>query len=213
MPKQTQNILFLLLLLTVSSYGQMFVNDSVKVAKLDTVVVTGQIEPQSIKKSVFNVRVITAEDIKRQAGNNLADVLNQYLNIMIQPNNSTGRSTVSMFGLDSNYLKILVDNVPLVSDTGLGNNVDITQINLDDIQQIEIIEGAMGVTHGANAVSGIINIITKKKKYIQPHAAVINDPTVAVKVLQVANQYQLEKNNWINTLLTFPAIISFGCTI
>ena len=147
MPKQTQNILFLLLLLTVSSYGQMFVNDSVKVAKLDTVVVTGQIEPQSIKKSVFNVRVITAEDIKRQAGNNLADVLNQYLNIMIQPNNSTGRSTVSMFGLDSNYLKILVDNVPLVSDTGLGNNVDITQINLDDIQQIEIIEGAMGITH------------------------------------------------------------------
>lgn len=188
MPKQTQSFLFLLLFVAVSSYGQMPVNDSVKVADLDTVVVTGQIEPQSIKKSVFNVRVITAEDIKRQAGNNLADVLNQYLNIMIQPNNSTGRSTVSMFGLDSNYLKILVDNVPLVSDTGLGNNVDITQINLDDIQQIEIIEGAMGVTHGANAVSGIINIITKKNtKHKWELSATVQEETIG-------NEYNFPKD-------------------
>ncbi|WP_181369507.1 TonB-dependent receptor plug domain-containing protein [Flavobacterium album] len=129
---------------------------------MDEVVITGQIEPQSIKKSVFNVRVITREDIQRQAANNLADVLNQYLNIMVQPNSAEGRSTVSMFGLDGQYLKILIDNIPLVSDTGLGNNIDLTQINLDDIDHIEIIEGAMGVTHGANAVSGIINIITKK---------------------------------------------------
>src|SRR5690606_17466721 len=32
----------------------------------------------------------------------------------------------------------------------------------DDVQQIEIVEGSMGVEYGANAVSGIINIITKK---------------------------------------------------
>jgi outer membrane receptor for ferrienterochelin and colicins len=162
MHKQTKAFLSILFLTGVFSYAQETVTDSIKTTQLSEVVVTGQIEPQSIKKSVFNVRVISAEDIKRQAGNNLADVLNQYLNIIVQPNNSTGRSTVSMFGLDSNYLKILVDNVPLVSDTGLGNNVDLTQINLNDIQQIEIIEGSMGVTHGANAVSGIINIITKK---------------------------------------------------
>lgn len=136
--------------------------DSLKTATLNEVVVTGQIEPQSIKKSVFNVRVITKADIQRQAANNLADVLNQYLNITIQPSSGQGRSTVSMFGLDGQYFKILVDNVPLVSDTGLGNNVDLTQINLDDIEQLEIIEGSMGVTHGANAVSGVINIITKK---------------------------------------------------
>ncbi|AXG73628.1 TonB-dependent receptor [Flavobacterium arcticum] len=151
---------FLIATFVVSA--QQTANDSVIFAKLDEVVVTGQIEPQSIKKSVFNVKVITAADIKRQAGNNLADVLNQYLNINIQPQSGEGRSTVSMFGLDSQYLKVLVDNVPLVSDTGLGNNIDLTQINLDDVQQIEIIEGAMGVTHGANALSGIINIITKK---------------------------------------------------
>lgn len=165
MHKQAQAFLSILSFISFSTLAQETVTDTIKPAtntQLDEVVVTGQIEPQSIKKSVFNVRIISAEDIKRQAGNNLADVLNQYLNITVRPNNESGRSTVSMFGLDSNYLKVLVDNVPLVSDTGLGNNVDLTQINLDDVQQIEIIEGAMGVTHGANAVSGIINIITKK---------------------------------------------------
>ena len=66
--------------------------------KLSEVVVTGQIEPQSIKKSVFNVRVISKQDIKQLAANNLSDVLNQYLNITVQNSGSDGRSTVSMFG-------------------------------------------------------------------------------------------------------------------
>ncbi|RZJ54700.1 MAG: TonB-dependent receptor [Flavobacterium sp.] len=130
--------------------------------QLSEVVVTGQFEPQSIKKSVFNVRVISKEDIKQLAANNLSDVLNQYLNITIRNSGSDGRSTVSMFGLDAQYFKILIDNIPLVSDTGMGTNVDLTQVNLDDVERIEIIEGSMGVTHGANAVTGILNIITKK---------------------------------------------------
>ncbi|QYJ69001.1 TonB-dependent receptor plug domain-containing protein [Flavobacterium litorale] len=158
----TRVLLPVLLVAAYTAKAQETVNDTIVSTELNEVVVTGQIEPQSIKKSVFNVRIISAEDIKRQAGNNLADVMNQYLNINVQPQSGEGRSTLSMFGLDGQYLKVLVDNIPLVSDTGLGNNIDLTQINLDDIEQIEIIEGAMGVTHGANAVSGIINIITKK---------------------------------------------------
>lgn len=136
--------------------------DSTKVNQLSEVVVTGQFEPQSIKKSVFNVRLITAKDIQNLAANNLSDVLNQYLNITVRPSGTTGRSTVSLFGLDSQYFKIFVDNVPLVNEGGVGNNTDLSQINLNDIEQIEIVEGSMGVTHGANAVSGVLNIVTKK---------------------------------------------------
>lgn len=154
-------LLFSFSLLSVTAFGQEKENDTI-VNNLSEVVVTGQFEPQSIKKSVFNVRVISQKDIQQLAANNLADVLNQYLNITIRPSGNDGRSTVSMFGLDGQYFKILVDNIPLVSDSGIGNNIDLTQINLDDIEQIEIIEGSMGVTHGANAVSGILNIITKK---------------------------------------------------
>lgn len=153
---------FIFLLSSIASAQDTPIQDSIKNKQLEEVVITGQIEPQSLKKSVYNVRVISKKDIQRLAANNLGDVLNQYLNITVKPSGSDGRSTVSMFGLDGQYFKILVDNIPLISDTGLGNNVDLTQVNLDDVEQIEIIEGSMGVTHGSNAVSGILNIITKK---------------------------------------------------
>lgn len=158
----TKAYISLSLFLSLSAFSQEKLQDTTRTSQLEEVVVTGQVEPQSLKKSVHNVRVISREDIKRLAANNLGDVLNQYLNISIRTSGSDGRSTVSMFGLDAQYFKILVDNVPLVSDTGLGTNIDLTQVNLDDIEQIEIIEGSMGVTHGANAVTGVLNIITKK---------------------------------------------------
>lgn len=153
--------------------------DSTAVNKLTEVVVTGQFEPQSIKKSVFNVRVISNQDIQNLAANNLADVLNQYLNITVRPSGTTGRSTVSLFGLDAQYFKILVDNIPLVNEAGLGNNTDLSQINLNDVDHIEIVEGSMGVSYGANAVSGVLNIITKKSsKYKWDINAAIQEETV-----------------------------------
>lgn len=165
MQTYTKAYISLSLFLSFSAFSQEKFQDTTSTSQLEEVVVTGQFEPQSINKSVFNVKVITSQDIQNLAANNLGDVLNQYLNITVRPSGSDGRSTVSLFGLDAQYFKILVDNVPLVNEAGLGNNIDLSQINLNDIEQIEIIEGSMGVTHGANAVSGILNIITKKEFY------------------------------------------------
>ena len=134
-----------------------------KVIDLEEVVVSGQIEPQSVKKSVKNVQVITKEQIKGVGATHLGEVLNQYVNLNILPDEGSGKQKISLYGLGANYFKVFVDNVPLVSEDGLGVNTDLSQINVDDIERIEIVEGAMGVTHGANAVTGIMNIITKKK--------------------------------------------------
>lgn len=145
-----------------ASFSWSQLADTTKTIDLKDVVVTGQFEPQSLKKSIFNVNTINQKDIQQLAATNLADVLNQTLNITVLPDGQDGRSSVSLFGLDGQYFKILVDNIPLVNDSGFGNSIDVTKINLNDIERIEIIEGSMGVTHGANAVSGILNIITKK---------------------------------------------------
>lgn len=136
--------------------------DSTKVESLNEVVVTGQHSPQSVQKSVFEVKVISREDIERHAGTTLADVLNSTLNLNIAPNTKSGKSGVSLFGLDSQYFKVLIDNIPIINEEGMGNNTDLTLINLADVERIEIVEGAMGVQYGSNAVSGIINVITKK---------------------------------------------------
>ncbi|CAZ98027.1 TonB-dependent receptor plug domain-containing protein [Zobellia galactanivorans] len=152
-------VLSTLFCVTINAQEQ---RDSTGTTELEEVVVTGQYNRQSVDKSVFQVKVVPRRVIDNLAANNLADVLNQTLNINIVPNPSSGKSGVQLFGLDSQYFKILIDNVPLINDEGLGNNTDLTQLNLDDVEQVEIVEGSMGVQYGSNAVSGIINIITKK---------------------------------------------------
>lgn len=131
-------------------------------ATIDEVVITGQFNPQSIKKSLYKVEVITSEDIQRMAVNNVAEVLSQTLNILIKPNSNSGDSKADMMELGAEYTKVLIDNIPVVGDTGLGNNIDLTKIALENIERIEIVKGSMGVEFGNNAIAGVINIITKK---------------------------------------------------
>ena len=155
-------LIYFSLFLSACVFSQEVLIDSTRTEELNEVVITGQYNRQSIKKSVHNVIVIDREQIDNQAANNLADLLNFNLNLNIIPDAQTGKSQISFFGLDAKYFNILIDNIPLVGDNGLGNNIDLTQVNLDEIERIEIVEGSMGVEYGANAVSGIINIITKK---------------------------------------------------
>lgn len=136
--------------------------DTTQMNNLQEVLLVGNGKREAVSKKLFSVTQISRQDIDNVAGNNLADVLNQNLNITISPDPATGRSTISMFGLDGGYVKILVDNIPIVSDNGYGADIDVTQINLENIERIEIVEGAMGVLYGDNAVAGVINIITKK---------------------------------------------------
>ncbi|KFF26277.1 TonB-dependent receptor plug domain-containing protein [Chryseobacterium vrystaatense] len=136
--------------------------DSLNKNKIEEVVITGQYTQQSINKSIYKVEVIDAEQIKNMAATNAADVLNQTLNIQITPNTNSGNSTANIMGLGGNYVKILIDNIPVVGDTGLGSNIDLTKISLSNIERIEIVKGSMGVEYGNGALAGVINIITKK---------------------------------------------------
>ncbi|GEJ47186.1 TonB-dependent receptor [Chryseobacterium sp. ON_d1] len=136
--------------------------DSLNKNNIDEVVITGQYMQQSINKSIYKVEVIDAQQIKNMAVTNVAEVLNQNLNILIEPNRGSGNSNANIMGLSGAYTKILIDNIPVVSDEGMGNLVDLTKINVNNIERIEVVKGSMGVEYGNNAVAGVINIITKK---------------------------------------------------
>ncbi|MCJ8153814.1 TonB-dependent receptor [Chryseobacterium sp. SSA4.19] len=136
--------------------------DSLNQSKIEEVVITGQYTQQAINKSIYKVEVIDAQQIKNMAVTNVAEVLNQNLNILIEPNKSSGNSSANILGLSGAYTKILIDNIPVVSDEGMGNLVDLTKINVNNIERIEVVKGSMGVEYGNNAVAGVINIITKK---------------------------------------------------
>ncbi|WP_461532137.1 TonB-dependent receptor plug domain-containing protein [Sinomicrobium sp.] len=154
---------FLVPLIFHQVYSQEKIDTSItEVNILNEVIVTDQYKRGSVSGKLFTVNEISRQDIEKLAGNTLADILHYQLNIDIIPDAQSGRSTVRMFGLGGEYVKILVDNMPMVSDNGYGNNIDINQINLDEVERIEVVEGAMGVLYGDNAVAGLINIVTKK---------------------------------------------------
>ncbi|MDR6132202.1 TonB-dependent receptor plug domain-containing protein [Chryseobacterium sp. SORGH_AS_1175] len=136
--------------------------DSLGQKKIEEVVITGQYMQQSINKSIYKVEVIDAQQIKNMAVTNVAEVLNQSLNIQITPDTNSGNSTANILGLGGQYVKILIDNIPVVGDTGLGSNIDLTKLSLTNIERIEIVKGSMGVEYGNGALAGVINIITKK---------------------------------------------------
>ncbi|WP_422354828.1 TonB-dependent receptor [Roseivirga pacifica] len=133
------------------------------ITDLDEVVVTGQFSPQSVKNSVFRVQTINAEQIERRGAITLQEALQSQLNIRLSNDLAIGSTTVSLQGISSQNVKILIDGVPLVNRNGNGNGADLSQINLQQIERIEIVEGPMAVNYGANALAGVINLITKKE--------------------------------------------------
>jgi outer membrane receptor for ferrienterochelin and colicins len=176
------------LLLTATN---LVAQDSVKTVSLQEVVVTGQFEPQAINESVFTVKSINSKRIEAQGAVNLADVLSNNLNITLTPNKGDGTTSISMLGLNGQYVKVLIDGVPFVSVDGNGNNADITQINMNNIERVEIVEGAMAVSYGANAVAGVINLITKKSSTTK---------SFSIQEETVGSEYGIKKGRHIQTL-------------
>jgi len=129
---------------------------------LDEVVVTGQYKPVSVDKSIYNIKFIGQRSIENQAANTMAELLSKELNFRINNDPSTGAS-LDLQGISGENVKILVDGVPVIGR--LDGNIDLSQLNLDNVDHIEIVEGPMSVIYGSNALAGVVNIITRENKY------------------------------------------------
>ncbi|HUR66968.1 MAG TPA: TonB-dependent receptor [Chitinophagaceae bacterium] len=173
-----------------SLHGQSFLTvpeDTTKAKELEAAVVTGQYKPRSVKNSVYQVRVIGKERIQKQGATKLQDVLNSELNIRFSQDLATGGSDITMMGLKGQNVKILLDGLPLVGRQGTTNEININQIDINSIERIEIVEGPMSVIYGADALAGVINIITKKQ------AAAKFSVTARVQEETVGNEYGWEQ--------------------
>ena len=160
---------------------------------LNEVVVTGQIVPDSLKNAIEKVEVITQYQIQELGANTLNELLQTQSQIRIEQDNILG-SGITMQGLGGENVKILIDGVPVIGR--LNGNVDLSQINLDDIERVEIVKGPMSVVYGTDAVAGTINLITKKSG--------INKWSVGLNtLLETSGKYNINsrfesngKNNW-----------------
>lgn len=136
--------------------------DTTRAKDLEEVVVTGQYRPQSVKNSVYQIKVISRDRIEKQGATRLQDVLRNELNLRFSQDLATGGSAITMLGLSGQNVKILVDGLPVTGRQGVNNEFDISQLDINSIERIELVEGPMSVIYGADALAGVINIITKK---------------------------------------------------
>lgn len=127
---------------------------------LNDVVVTGQYKPQSLKNSVYQVRTITREYIQQRGATSILGVLDYELGVRFSNDATLGETDVELMGMSGASVKVLLDGVPLV-DRG-STRQSLTQIDVNTIERIEIVEGPMSVVYGTDALAGVINIITKK---------------------------------------------------
>lgn len=133
--------------------------DTAKSKQLDDVVITGQYGENSLSQSVYRVKVIGQKRIELQGAVNLRDLLNNELNMRINNDPALG-SGLSIQGINGQNIKIMIDGVPIIGREG--NFIDLNQLNLNNIERIEVVEGPMSVSFGTDALGGVINLITKK---------------------------------------------------
>lgn len=128
--------------------------------KLSEVVITGEYQPQSLKNSVYQTRIINAEKIRLRGATSVQQVLSTELGFRFSNDMTLGTSDIQMMGMTGRNVKILLDGVPLVdrSDT----RESLNQIDINTIERIEIVEGPLSVSYGSDALAGVINIITKR---------------------------------------------------
>lgn len=142
----------------------------------EKVVVTGKQLVNTTNETIEKVTIITEEDIRLSGATNLAEVLLYQSSLRIGQDQILGASA-SINGISGENIKLLIDGIPVIGRQN--GNIDLSQINLNDVERIEIIEGPMSVNYGSNALGGTINIITKKgrEKGVQGNLNLLHEST------------------------------------
>lgn len=129
-------------------------------------VTTASKEPEHLWQTPAAIYVITQEDIKRSGATSIPEVLRLAPGVEVARIDSDHWAVgVRGFGGEfSKSLLVLVDGRSVYSPLFAGVYWQVQDTLFEDIYQIEVIRGPGGTIWGANAVNGIINIITKTSK-------------------------------------------------
>jgi iron complex outermembrane recepter protein len=142
-----------------------------QLGNIEVTSVSGRAE--ALMDAAASIYVITGEDIRRSAATSLPEALRLAPNLQVASLNAAQYS-ISARGFNNaigNKLLVLIDGRTVYSPLFSGVFWDSNDVVLEDIERIEVVSGPGGTLWGANAVNGVINIITRAASATQGAAA------------------------------------------
>jgi vitamin B12 transporter len=128
---------------------------------LSPVAVTGTREPMPLDRIVGDIAVIDAARIRDSGADTLEELLRREGGIQLSRNGGPGQSAgVLLRGTSAAHTVVLVDGVRIGS-ASLGQ-ADLAGLSLSQIERIEILRGPASSLYGADAVGGVVQIITRR---------------------------------------------------
>jgi len=153
-------MVFLFLLSLTGTLLSQNINDSTQTDSsgytTDPIIVTATKSESKLSNATIPVTVVTGSQIYKQSGVKLSDVLSEQTGLLVNYFLGAG---VQMQGLDAEYTLILINGEPVTGRQG--GAIDLTRFSVGNISQIEIVKGPSSSLYGSDALSGVINIITK----------------------------------------------------
>jgi outer membrane cobalamin receptor len=135
--------------------------DTTRVFTIREIVVTGNRSPVAIEKLASSVQVVDSALLAQSNGFSVADVVRNSAGVFLQNYGGNGAlQSISIRGMGSEYSLILVNGQRYTSYQI--STVDLGIFSLMDVERIEIASGGNSSLYGADAVGGVVNIITKK---------------------------------------------------
>ncbi len=139
------------------------VTDPRQMAEFNTIVVTGTRTEKLLSDTPVRTEVVTHEELERTHARTLKQALEDVPGLLITEVHGKPGFEVSMQGLSSDEVLVLIDGLPITASTG--STVDLSQYLAGGIDHIEVIKGAASAQYGSSAMGGVINVITRR---IQP---------------------------------------------
>lgn len=139
--------------------AQVTATEGTQKRSLGEVVVTATGTEHVLKNSPVQTEVISSRQLKNFGGKSFEEILGS-LTSSFAFNESDMGSGMQLGGLGNGYILVLVDGKRLQGDNG-GEN-DLSIIDPQNIERIEIVKGASSALYGSDAIAGVVNVITKK---------------------------------------------------
>jgi outer membrane cobalamin receptor len=127
-------------------------------------VVTATVSPAPLSRTTASITVLSQEQIAAPQAASVTELLRQVPGVHIDQAGARGSvSSVYVRGGDPNFTTVLIDGIRVNDPTNSrGGSFDFSTLNTDAIERIEIVRGPLSAVYGSDAMSGVINIITRR---------------------------------------------------